>query len=186
MASSEFGGGEHLHHGLDMRVVKLWHFSFVEAGSLCGLELTLVDVAVVVSNRRDKTSINWIEFRKTNHIWSQIGQILLVSSFEEVVGAGPEESSLVERHRVEAQLLQGEVRETPHEGSPDVLVFDQPGLEHVAGTLKHDVDQVVPGHRVDIKSEKLVLFGLAGRLAVSHHVVDLLGVVAGTRGQSSL
>ena len=149
---SELGRWMHLHHRLHMGPVKVWDFTSVEARVLGSLVLVLVDVAVGISDRGGGTAIGH-ELSKSDHVWSQVNQCLLVSLLENIARAWTEVATLVQQSQVSRELLKGEVGQDAIESRLQVLVLDVLLLNVGATSGIHDVDQMIPGHAVDIQSE---------------------------------
>ena len=88
---SEFGHGDCIHHRLDMSLIVAGDMALVHARVAGCLELVLIDVAVLVSDRGRDTVLG-CELGKRNDLRSQVNEVLFVGSLHELARSRAEES----------------------------------------------------------------------------------------------
>lgn len=128
-----------------------------------------------------------MDLGKTDQLWTQIRQGLLIGSFEEfAAGASAEEACIVKRHGITHDLLESEVSEDGHQGLEEVDVTDLLGAKLVAGTAVDNVNQMQLDHAVYINAEFLVLLDCGWGLTLRHSCQNLLCEEGSSCGKCSL
>ena len=96
---SEFGDLwlAHGHHGLHVRLEERWYNRLVKTGAASSFKLLLVDITVVVSDRRWNMLRALREcFKEWDHLWSYQAELFLITSFKKATCTSLEETRFIE------------------------------------------------------------------------------------------